>query len=169
MWSSLAFWGGSGRETKGKERVSWLIDARTHTHTLNNAQSHSKYSWLVCVRACACVWVGGWLRLSVHAAHMWVSAGLNVLYLKNSLPLQFLNKAAQWSGGGNTRESIIQLSRFPLSLQTQKNSVSDHRIGVGAGERDCFFISTNFVLTASTVLSIPLAGSRFFQRQKCEG
>lgn len=127
MWSSLAFWGGSGRETKGKERVSWLIDAHTHSTMRNHTPK--------IVGGFMCVWV----HLSVHAAHMWVSTGSSILYLKISLPLQFLNKACSVKWRKNTRESIIQLSRFPQSLQTKKNSEFDHCIGVGAGERDCFY------------------------------
>lgn len=95
-------------------------------HTLKNAQPHSKNSWWLCV----------WVHLSVHAAHMWVSADSNILYLK--IPL-LLNKTCSLKWRKDTRESIIQLSRFPLSLQTEKNKGSDHWIGVGAGERDCFY------------------------------
>ena len=45
--------------------------------------------------------------------------------------------------------------------------MSDRCIGVGAGERDCFFISTKFVLIESIPLSILLAGSRA-QGKKCK-
>lgn len=78
------------------------------------------------------------LHLSAHAAHMCVSQA-QASCTSRFLSLQFLNKACSVKWKKNTRESIIQLSRFPLSLQTEKNSESDHSIGVGAGERDCFY------------------------------
>lgn len=64
---------------------------------------------------------------------------LSILFLKISLHLQLLNKACSVKWRRNTRESIIQLSRFPLSLQMVRDSESDHCIGVGAGEHDCFY------------------------------
>lgn len=106
------------------------VDSLMRTHTLNNAQPHSKNSWwvYVCVGVfkCAC---------SSHVS----LCRLEHLVSQDFSPLQFLNKACSVKWRKNTRESIIQLSRFPLSLQTEKNSESDHCIGVGAGERDCFY------------------------------
>ena len=102
---------------------------RTCTRTLSDARPHSKNSWwlyiCVCVSVCVCVVaVGG--HLSVPAAH----------FLKTSLPA---NKAWSLKWRKNTRESIIQLSRFPLSPQTEKNSESDRSVNAGVGERDCSY------------------------------
>lgn len=49
------------------------------------------------------------------------------------------NKTCLLKWRENTRESITQLSRFCLSLQTEKNSESDRCVSVGADERDCSF------------------------------
>ena len=122
------------------------------THTLNNAQPHSENSWWVYL--CVC---GGALKCA-RGSHACVSAGSSFFVSQDFFPsFQFLSKACSVKWRENTRESIIQLSRFPLSLQTEENWGSDRLCWCGgAGERDRFY-QHKLCLIESTVLSVLLA------------
>lgn len=134
------------------QRKSQLTHWCAHIHTLHNAQPHSKNSWWLYIYVCACVC--GWVDAFKCASSSHVSlCSLHILYHKISLPL---NKACSLKWGKTQENQSYNYPHFLCHFKRRRTLWPLYRCGGGWAWLS-FFISTNFVLKESTVLSIPSA------------